>query len=178
MAEVSPVSFWRRGRDSNPRDGGNPPNGFRDRRIQPLCHLSAVARAARAATSATASIPRGHGHGNAGWGISTLSSESVRLASEPAPGSPLMLAGRRLRMGKAAGLSWVTASRGASGRPWRHSATSGRRRESEPIPPEARCERPRPTTSLPGAAPSRFSSPTCAVTPHSRSSSIPRSCAK
>ena len=26
---------WRRGGDSNPRDGVNPPNGFRDRRFQP-----------------------------------------------------------------------------------------------------------------------------------------------
>src|SRR4051794_37506879 len=30
----------RRGRDSNPRDGSTPPNGFQDRRIQPLCHPS------------------------------------------------------------------------------------------------------------------------------------------
>src|SRR5450756_763090 len=35
------TSYWRRGRDSNPRNGGYPLNGFRDRRIQPLCHLSA-----------------------------------------------------------------------------------------------------------------------------------------
>ena len=30
---------WRRERDSNPRDA-RAPNGFQDRRIQPLCHLS------------------------------------------------------------------------------------------------------------------------------------------
>src|ERR1035438_3842678 len=30
---------WRRGRDSNPRDA-YAPNGFQDRRIRPLCHLS------------------------------------------------------------------------------------------------------------------------------------------
>src|ERR1035437_6631579 len=30
---------WRRGRDSNPRDACAP-NGFQDRRIRPLCHLS------------------------------------------------------------------------------------------------------------------------------------------
>ena len=32
---------WRRERDSNPRDA-HAPNGFQDRRIQPLCHLSVV----------------------------------------------------------------------------------------------------------------------------------------
>ena len=37
--------LWRRRRDSNPRDGGYPPNGFRDRRIQPLCHPSGWRRA-------------------------------------------------------------------------------------------------------------------------------------
>ena len=31
---------WRRRGDSNPRDPGCGPNGFRDRRIQPLCHPS------------------------------------------------------------------------------------------------------------------------------------------
>ena len=30
---------WRREGDSNPRDA-RAPNGFQDRRIQPLCHLS------------------------------------------------------------------------------------------------------------------------------------------
>ena len=34
-------SPWRRERDSNPRDA-HAPNGFQDRRIQPLCHLSVV----------------------------------------------------------------------------------------------------------------------------------------
>ena len=34
-------SLWRRERDSNPRDA-HAPNGFQDRRIQPLCHLSVV----------------------------------------------------------------------------------------------------------------------------------------
>lgn len=34
-------SPWRRERDSNPRDA-RAPNGFQDRRIQPLCHLSVV----------------------------------------------------------------------------------------------------------------------------------------
>lgn len=33
--------LWRRERDSNPRDA-HAPNGFQDRRIQPLCHLSVV----------------------------------------------------------------------------------------------------------------------------------------
>lgn len=33
--------LWRRERDSNPRDA-RAPNGFQDRRIQPLCHLSVV----------------------------------------------------------------------------------------------------------------------------------------
>ena len=33
-------SNWRRRGDSNPRDPGCGPNGFRDRRIQPLCHPS------------------------------------------------------------------------------------------------------------------------------------------
>src|ERR1700733_14608852 len=32
--------LWRKGGDSNPRDGVRPPNGFQDRRIQPLCHPS------------------------------------------------------------------------------------------------------------------------------------------
>lgn len=35
------VSSWRRRRDSNPRYPGCGQNGFRDRRIQPLCHPSA-----------------------------------------------------------------------------------------------------------------------------------------
>ena len=34
-----PSSFWRRGRDSNPRSAQTD-NGFQDRRIRPLCHLS------------------------------------------------------------------------------------------------------------------------------------------
>jgi hypothetical protein len=37
----------RKGRDSNPRDGSTPPNGFQDRRIQPLCHPSAAAAMVR-----------------------------------------------------------------------------------------------------------------------------------
>ncbi len=32
---------WRRERDSNPRDPCGP-NGFQDRRVRPLCHLSMV----------------------------------------------------------------------------------------------------------------------------------------
>ncbi len=35
------MSYWRRRRDSNPRTRGYRVNGFRDRRIQPLCHPSA-----------------------------------------------------------------------------------------------------------------------------------------
>jgi hypothetical protein len=35
------INFWRRRRDSNPRDPFGS-NGFQDRRIQPLCHSSAV----------------------------------------------------------------------------------------------------------------------------------------
>ena len=38
-ARRAPTS-QRRGGDSNSRDGGYPPNGFQDRRIQPLCHPS------------------------------------------------------------------------------------------------------------------------------------------
>ena len=40
-------SYWRRRGDSNPRTGGYPVNGFRDRRIQPLCHPSAKGTAPR-----------------------------------------------------------------------------------------------------------------------------------
>jgi hypothetical protein len=58
------VSFWRRGRDSNPRNGGYPLNSFRDCRIQPLCHLSAVA----ALSDANASIARARVGGNARGG--------------------------------------------------------------------------------------------------------------
>ena len=36
--------LWRRGRDSNPGYRSTRHNGFRDRRIQPLCHLSAKSR--------------------------------------------------------------------------------------------------------------------------------------
>ena len=36
--------LWRRGRDSNPGYRSTRHNGFRDRRIQPLCHLSAWQR--------------------------------------------------------------------------------------------------------------------------------------
>ena len=39
--EKSQISNWRRGRDSNPRDA-HASNGFQDRRIRPLCHLSAM----------------------------------------------------------------------------------------------------------------------------------------
>ena len=35
--------WWRRGRDSNPRDA-YAPNGFQDRRIRPLCHLSVATK--------------------------------------------------------------------------------------------------------------------------------------
>jgi hypothetical protein len=41
--KFSETSFWRRGRDSNPRYG-YPYAAFRVRCIQPLCHLSAVAK--------------------------------------------------------------------------------------------------------------------------------------
>ena len=33
------IAIWRRGRDSNPRSAQTD-NGFQDRRIRPLCHLS------------------------------------------------------------------------------------------------------------------------------------------
>ena len=36
---VSTLIIWRRGRDSNPRTAKTA-NGFQDRRIRPLCHLS------------------------------------------------------------------------------------------------------------------------------------------
>ena len=39
VAPGADTSSWRRERDSNPRDA-HAPNGFQDRRIQPLCHLS------------------------------------------------------------------------------------------------------------------------------------------
>ena len=39
--------IWRRRRDSNPRTRGYRINGFRDRRIQPLCHPSAWGESAR-----------------------------------------------------------------------------------------------------------------------------------
>ncbi len=38
------IMYWRRGRDSNPGYRLTRHNGFRDRRIQPLCHLSAKSR--------------------------------------------------------------------------------------------------------------------------------------
>ncbi len=38
------IKNWRRGRDSNPGYRLTRHNGFRDRRIQPLCHLSAKSR--------------------------------------------------------------------------------------------------------------------------------------
>ena len=34
------INKWRRERDSNPRSLLQTLNGFQDRRIQPLCHLS------------------------------------------------------------------------------------------------------------------------------------------
>lgn len=40
------LGVWRTERDSNPRAFGA--NGFQDRRIKPLCHLSAVFRLYRA----------------------------------------------------------------------------------------------------------------------------------
>ena len=39
--------WWRRRRDSNPRTRGYRINGFRDRRIQPLCHSSVEVKTAR-----------------------------------------------------------------------------------------------------------------------------------
>src|SRR5450759_1667465 len=53
--------MWRRGRDSNPRRRGYLLNSFRDCRIQPLCHLSAVATL----SGAKASIPTVAESGNA-----------------------------------------------------------------------------------------------------------------
>ena len=41
MAASICEKVWRRRRDSNPRTRGYRVNGFRDRRIQPLCHPSA-----------------------------------------------------------------------------------------------------------------------------------------
>ena len=43
LSKVPPASneVWRRRRDSNPRDPFES-NGFQDRRIQPLCHSSAM----------------------------------------------------------------------------------------------------------------------------------------
>src|SRR5260221_9546854 len=40
-ARLVTKNFWRRRRDSNPRDPFES-NGFQDRRIHPLCHSSAV----------------------------------------------------------------------------------------------------------------------------------------
>jgi hypothetical protein len=37
----SDTADWRRGRDSNPRSPGKEDNGFRDRPVRPLRHLSA-----------------------------------------------------------------------------------------------------------------------------------------
>jgi hypothetical protein len=61
-AHVS-AACWRRGGDSNPRDG-YPPNSFRDCRIQPLCHLSARWRARGWAGTADAVYRAGAQRGN------------------------------------------------------------------------------------------------------------------
>lgn len=45
--EPGSYTIWRRRRDSNPRTRGYRINGFRDRRIQPLCHPSAWGESAR-----------------------------------------------------------------------------------------------------------------------------------
>jgi hypothetical protein len=52
------ICVWRRGRDSNPRDG-RPPSGFQDRRLKPLGHPSSAAPAcARRCAEVSASRAR------------------------------------------------------------------------------------------------------------------------
>ncbi|KUK47423.1 MAG: hypothetical protein XD74_1968, partial [Actinobacteria bacterium 66_15] len=78
--------YWRRGRDSNPRDGGNPPNGFRDRRIQPLCHLSGWVPPAR--RRQCRSIPTVRSAGNPRMGRAPDRTPGARCAHQASEQCP------------------------------------------------------------------------------------------
>ena len=85
-ARAARLVFWRRGGDSNPRDLKRP-NGFRDRRIQPLCHLSISGNVAPRIAGRHGKFWRRVGDSNPGdaFGAYTISNRAPSASSDNSP---------------------------------------------------------------------------------------------
>jgi hypothetical protein len=127
----------RKGRDSNPGDGACPPNGFQDRRIQPLCHPSkalAMLRGPPQAAGSTLASPVSGRGGRAAEGTRLLSEYGHHVPSRVRiPPSPLGFCPQTralLRIRSAAAVPSVRAAAGT----WLVDVAAAHSRSPDPVP--------------------------------------------